>query len=741
MAANPSTQQQEQIQPRNFIDIARPLIERGIRVIPVRPFSKRGLFENQFDVATTDMNIVRQWNIENSLYNVGAVGTPDTICILDCDDPGLVERIERETGHEMPSTFTVRSAGKGCPHFYFKQTEMSRAIGNKKSGGQFDLQSTNKYVVGPGSVLDNGKSYDVIDESLIADFPDWLAYWILDNCDLQRARGFNKAPSVHDDFDFDDWIEHYDLEYFGEGKNGKHILKACPVKGGCHTTDGDPDYAACVIFYDGDKLGFSDLATSCEGSNLTIGGLIRYLNTHGYEPYRGVIWPQDTKDLLNDPRFAVEDVSLSATPEAAEIAQDLDAAWEARAKELNPEPLPVPDDIGSIVNVEPAEGVVFDERALYGTLGKMAKGSKLPLGWMYPALLGVASALDIREKNNHVRSNMYVALIAPVGSAKTIVMDAAEKSIFLPLDRAQYSTPSSDRGLAKMIGEDGNTVLVVSDEFRAVLGKCQIPNSTLAQMFCTLWSKDKAGVTDKRGNDKCVGKLCIVGNIAAEDGAEFSKVFGNNTVTGMYDRFVFGYDTAQVKYRPLDIKPAVFTDEMVVRIPPWVWDAKDRWGGDEITRRRLTEHALRVALVTAAVSGDKEITASCLDAAFRFVEWQERLRRKFKPGLAETKEAECLEAVYAALHEQHDRQRRTGTFPRGADLIGHGKNDLSKMLNFTDVVKGKNLYRKYSSLITRVKNTMMDDGIIQRIKELEIDNQGEEKEGEATPFYVLKKSI
>jgi hypothetical protein len=235
--------------------------------------------------------------------------------------------------------------------------------------------------------------------------------------------------------------------------------------------------------------------------------------------------------------------------------------------------------------------------------------------------------------------------------------------------------------------------------------------------------------------------LCIVGNIAAEDGAEFSKVFGNNTVTGMYDRFIFGYDTAQVKYRPLDIKPTFFTDEMVVRIPPWVWDAKDRWGSDEITRRRLTEHALRVALVTAAVNRDKEITAPCLAAAFRFVEWQERLRRKFKPGLAETKEAECLEAVYAALHEQHNRQIRMGAFPKGADLIGCGKNDLPRMLNFTDVVKAKNLYRKYSSLVTRVKDTMLGDGIIGRIKEVEIDEHGEEKEGETTPFYVLKKSI
>jgi hypothetical protein len=383
MAANSAVQPQQQVtQPRQFIEIARPLIERGIPVIPLRPFSKRGLFEDQFEMATTDIKIVRQWNAENSLYNVGAVGTPDTICILDCDATGLVERIERETGHKMPRTFTVKSAGKGLPHLYFKQTDMSRAIGNQKAAEEFDLQSVAKYVVGPGSTLDNGKQWEVTDDAPIADFPDWLAYWILDNCDRKhRAKGFAKAPSVHPDFDFDEFCDHYDIEYFGDGSGGKYILKACPVKGSCHTTDGDPDYAACIIFYDGDKLGFSDLATSCEGSNLSIGGLIHWMNTNGHEPYRGVIWPQDTSDLLNDPRFLVEDAALSEIPvqdsvttndtaasSGAEspmpgVTDSMDDAWAQHAKAIDPDPLPVPDDLDAILFAGPATGVAFDERA------------------------------------------------------------------------------------------------------------------------------------------------------------------------------------------------------------------------------------------------------------------------------------------------------------------------------------------------------------------------------------------
>src|ERR1035438_3603077 len=442
-----------------FLEIATPLIQRGIPVIPVRPYSKRGLLDDQFDVATTDLNVVRTWNDENSAYNVGCVGTPQGFVILDADNPELIARIERETGHKMPRTFTVRSGGKKLPHLYFRQTEMSRAIGNKKASGWFDLQSANKYVVGPGSVLEDGGTYDVIDDSTIADFPDWLAYWVLENADETKSGmgNFKDAPLVHPDFDFDAWCEHYEIDYFGEGKNGKHILKACPVKDDYHTTDGKPDYAACVIFYDGERLGFSDLATSCEGSNLTMGGLIHWMNTHGHEPYRGVIWENNNADLLNDPRFAAEDAELAEHPTAKnDPARDMDAAWAERAGELNATPLPVPDDIDAIVNAPQGESLAFDERSLYGRLGEMAKAAGLPLGWMYPALLGMASALNIRAANNEVRANMFVALIAPVGMAKTVVLDAADKSIFLPEPTKVYTTPASDRGLVKLLGEDGD---------------------------------------------------------------------------------------------------------------------------------------------------------------------------------------------------------------------------------------------------------------------------------------------
>ncbi|HEY6766155.1 MAG TPA: hypothetical protein VI386_15475 [Candidatus Sulfotelmatobacter sp.] len=37
---------------------------------------------------------------------------------------------------------------------------------------------------GPGSVLENGGTYEVIDNSTIAPFPEWLGSWILENAGL-----------------------------------------------------------------------------------------------------------------------------------------------------------------------------------------------------------------------------------------------------------------------------------------------------------------------------------------------------------------------------------------------------------------------------------------------------------------------------------------------------------------------------------------------------------------------------
>ena len=79
--------------------------------------------------------------------------------------------------------------------------------------------------------------------------------------------------------------------------------------------------------------------------------------------------------------------------------------------------------------------------------------------------------------------------------------------------------------------------------------------------------------------------------------------------------------------------------------------------------------------------GIAEITTPCLEAAFRFCEWQQRLRQVFKPGLAETKDAQAFEAVWKRLKEQFNRQNSDhGSSEGGAPRSRYGPGERWKLI-------------------------------------------------------------
>src|ERR1700751_5616672 len=100
----------ERVVMATFLSIATPLIERGIPVIPAQPNEKRCLLPEWQKKATTDVEQVKLWYRENPNFNVGCVGKPDGLVMLDCDVVGLREQIEKSTGQEFPRTLVVKSA-------------------------------------------------------------------------------------------------------------------------------------------------------------------------------------------------------------------------------------------------------------------------------------------------------------------------------------------------------------------------------------------------------------------------------------------------------------------------------------------------------------------------------------------------------------------------------------------------------------------------------------------------------
>lgn len=309
MHQDPSANNQSATVP-SFRDIALPLAQRGIKVIPVRPLSKRGVLQDQFKYATTSAEQIERWHAENPDYNVGCVGTPDGIAILDCDVKGLMRRIEQETGHEFPKTLVVRSAGKGCAHIYFRQTDASRKLGNKKRAGLFDLQSVDKYVVGAGSRLENGKTYDIVKDAPISEFPDWLAAWVRANADADKPKTEVKdARPVDESFDIADFLEHYGIGYRQDGN--WYITDVCPVSGRKHEQS-----TRTGFFFDGNSVGFHCFASGCEGNSMTVGQVIRHLNQEN-DPYPSAIWEEQPVEELVE---ILESIGVEQEGAAAETA-------------------------------------------------------------------------------------------------------------------------------------------------------------------------------------------------------------------------------------------------------------------------------------------------------------------------------------------------------------------------------------------------------------------------------------
>jgi P4 family phage/plasmid primase-like protien len=272
----------------NFLERARILTSRGIPVAPVDPGAKRCTLPRWPARATTDQAQIAAWAAENPKYNTAAVGKLDGFVILDSDSEDLPERIKRDTGRDLPDTFIVRSGGKGYPHVYFRQTEHTRAMGNRNTTDRgFDWQSCNKYVVGPGSQLAGGGVYEIVNDAPIVDCPDWLCDWVEKNSGSEKRAG--AGPEVVENFDFYAFLDHYGIA--GDQDGDWFITEVCPIAGHKHEQSNRTGF-----FYDGEHLGFHCFAGSCAGNGMTIGQVIAHLNKGvglvARNPYDGPIWAE-----------------------------------------------------------------------------------------------------------------------------------------------------------------------------------------------------------------------------------------------------------------------------------------------------------------------------------------------------------------------------------------------------------------------------------------------------------------
>jgi hypothetical protein len=592
---------------------------------------------------------------------VGCVCKPDAIVVLDCDVKGLTRRIEHETGHKFPATLTVRSAGKGCDHLYFLQTNVSRELGNQKRKDLFDLQSADKYVVGPGSRLENGKTYDITDDSAIADFPDWLENWILANADLPKEHTNGKdAHPVDESFDIADFLEHYGIGYQQDGE--WYITDVCPVAGRKHEQS-----TRTGFFFDGNSIGFHCFASGCEGSTMTVGQVIKFLN-NDHEPYKGAIWDEEPiEDLLDEMGVeqelaAVVELMQEVTPQTGEAT-------------ANPRPIPA---VLQPAAVEPPRPLAFPERFMYGEAKLFAKQMKMPLGLAYMALIGEFGIKCEIDVMCGTRINTYTALIAEVGGGKNVAMDRAKTLLGLRYkDEYLPAAPAGTRALMNLIGDKpsgkrGNRerspgpkkLLLVTHEMTDVLRMTGVDCSTLASRLCDFWDDNEhVYPTGKDGVITVDCRLHWIGGVpaSAENPTRFTELFDSETSHGLYDRLLIGYSKEKFNYRPweppsedeetidysdytAEVCPVPFV-EAVSEAAQKLFDDWNPLGGGS----RVKQNCIKVALITTMMNHEDSITEECMHCAIGIMGWQIELRKVFQPGEAVNDEAKCRVAILAAM--------------------------------------------------------------------------------------------
>lgn len=652
-----------------FRDIALPLAARGIKVIPVSPFSKRGVLEDQFKYATTSFEQIKLWNAENPDYNVGCVGTPDTIAILDCDVKGLLKRIEQETSHKFPDTLIVRSAGKGCAHAYFRQTDPSRELGNKKAAGLFDLQSVDRYVVGPGSRLENGKTYEIVKDAPIADFPDWLVTWIIANADPDKPKTATKdVRPVDESFDIADLLDHYEIGYQQDGE--RYITDVCPVAGYKHEQS-----TRTGFFFDGHSLGFHCFAAGCQGSSMTAGQVIKFLNeTH--QPYPGVIWKEEPiEDMFDD--LGIEEAEAARTN-----GTNNPPAEESVAESVSEAAVLIE---GTALSATKSNPLAFPEQFMYGEAGILARQMNMPLGLAYMALVGEFGIKCDTDVMCGTRVNTYTALIAPVGGGKNVAMDRAKALLALRY-KEEYlpAAPAGTRALMNLIGDKPSgkrsskervpgphKLLLITHEMADVLKMTGVDNSTLASRLCDFWDDNQyVYPTGKDGIINVDCRLHWIGGVpaSAENPTRFTELFDNETSHGLYDRLLIGYTEEKFNYRawePPTSSGAIDVDDYTADVPgvPLVnaisegaQKLLDEWHPAG-TGTRFKQNCIKFALLTTMMNYEDTVTEECMRDAIGIMGWQIEVRKVFQPGEAVNDEAKCRVAILSAMESAGAKEK------------------------------------------------------------------------------------
>jgi hypothetical protein len=313
----------------------------------------------------------------------------------------------------------------------------------------------------------------------------------------------------------------------------------------------------------------------------------------------------------------------------------------------------------------------MSEQCAYGWARNKVVEMGAPPSLAYLSLLAVhaGQSLDFStDEDLHV--SLYVCIVGPVRMGKSVTVDRSVTALFgkpvakalrarQPCHGLKNENPSSGEALSEiypaMIGKEEAPLMastLVIDEMSALIKSAQGQYSKLPQTLNTLFYNDAYSSSSVKGGRPIKVRLNILGNLPAPNAEKFRELWGQDTSTGLHDRFIIAPGPTMWRW---DHRLVIRTEHRPpkrVTIPDHVYALYQAWVDiDPATRGRCGEIALRVAVLSSSLNGEVTMTVECMNCALRLAAWQVLVRETYSASDAKNPDAVFGELLLGLLRE------------------------------------------------------------------------------------------
>jgi hypothetical protein len=651
----------------NFLANATALINRGLSVIPVQPRAKAPLAGALS--RTTDPTKIAQWAELYPDANVGIV-SDERFTILETDNKPELRRLVRDiTGAELPATLTLSSGRPNRCAYIFKRTP---ACGDEclELPGTYEFRNKNQYVVGPGSLHPEGRTYHWSHDVPIVAMPDSLMRV------LKLLDSGYKGTTVSEHVKTGPFVALKDAYIYDANpedmlkldlrirENERHYT-LMSLGGMLHDGQRTAEEIAEILFRIRDKF-CDDPASKPDSEVVRISEWAHKKGPFEFEP-------------INISSWAIGTIAFASEEDMLQYAREHRSDYRISVEKVEPILLDVDGNPVLYDRSKTAENGDMPAEVLTGRLREIAEGDMghFPMAYAAPSLLATASAMMPHTVEDHGdrlvvgRSmlNLFVALVGPVNTGKTQADEWSRGLLGIAGSNISEAKAGSSEALVRKFakmrtdGKLGENVLIALDEWSYFFAKAGIQNSAFVGLLTSAFYKRELEILSGGGKDlKLNCGLSFTGGIVAD---QFETCFGSESLGGLYDRFLFGLcpDGYRHNYRPFT-GPRLSVTPIPVSVNMELYELANELKQAHTELTREPELALRAAQICAAVDGQPVVDSRYAGMIRAMTLEQARLRTILTPNGGETIDAKIASAILSWMR----RNLKDGQWVNGRDL-------------------------------------------------------------------------